>query len=27
MDRDSPGALERLAAASTDTFPLAHNVR
>jgi multidrug efflux system membrane fusion protein len=27
MDRDSPGALERLAAASNDNLPLAHNVR
>jgi multidrug efflux system membrane fusion protein len=27
MDRGSPGALERLAAASNDDLPLAHNVR
>jgi multidrug efflux system membrane fusion protein len=27
MDRDSPGALERLAAATADTSPIAHNVR
>jgi multidrug efflux system membrane fusion protein len=27
MDRDSPGALERLAAAGNDDFPVAHNVR
>jgi hypothetical protein len=27
MDRDAPGALERLAAARDGVFPIAHNLR